>query len=78
MANLQAFLDGATGAGLFGKRSWPGAPTEFIDSRSPTEFDAAHEAQRFAYRRSNENQSSPRRLSDDLGHVAKAKAEGRG
>jgi hypothetical protein len=30
---LDAFLDGFTGAGLFGRLRWPGAPTEVIDSR---------------------------------------------
>jgi hypothetical protein len=40
MAMLDAFLDGVTATGLFGKRNWPGSPTELIDSRSPEEFDA--------------------------------------
>ena len=35
---LDALLDGATAAGLFGKLRWPGAPTELIDSRSVEEF----------------------------------------
>ena len=41
--NLQAFLDGLTGAGFFGRLRWPGAPTELIDSRgelSRAEVDA--------------------------------------
>jgi hypothetical protein len=38
---FEAFLDGATGAGLFGKLRWPGAPTELIDSRSVEEFVAS-------------------------------------
>jgi hypothetical protein len=38
---LDAFLDGATGAGLFGRLRWPGAPTELIDSRSVEEFVAS-------------------------------------
>lgn len=38
MAMLDAFLDGATGAGLFRKLSWPGAPTELID-RGVADFD---------------------------------------
>jgi hypothetical protein len=46
MSILQAFLDGVTGAGLFGKLDWPGAPTEFIDSRTPQEFDAKQAAQK--------------------------------
>jgi hypothetical protein len=33
-----AFFQGFTGAGLFGRASLPGAPTEFIDSRSLEEF----------------------------------------
>jgi len=45
MAIFEAFLDGVTGTGLFGKRNWPGAPTEFIDSRTPEEFDAKQAAQ---------------------------------
>jgi hypothetical protein len=43
MVFLEPFLDGLTSAGLFGKLRWPGAPTEFIDSRSVAEFDA-HQA----------------------------------
>lgn len=39
MANLQAFLDGLTGAGLFGKLRWPGAPTELIGSRTAANLD---------------------------------------
>jgi hypothetical protein len=38
-----AFFQGFTGAGLFGKASLPGAPTEFIDSRSLEEFHATGE-----------------------------------
>jgi hypothetical protein len=33
-----AFLHGLTGAGLFHRLDYPGAPTEFIDSRSYEEF----------------------------------------
>ena len=44
MAIWEAFLDGVTGAGLFGKLDWPGAPTEFIDSRTKNEFDAKQAA----------------------------------
>jgi hypothetical protein len=33
-----AFLQGFTGAGLFGKLRRPGAPTEFIDSRGLEEY----------------------------------------
>ena len=44
MALLDAFLDGVTGAGLFAKLNWPGAPTELIDSRTPDEFHAAESA----------------------------------
>ena len=33
-----AFLHGLTGAGLFRRLDYPGAPTEFIDSRSYEEF----------------------------------------
>ena len=41
MVWLEAFLDGITGAGLFGKLRWPGAPTEMIDSRTVPEFIAS-------------------------------------
>jgi hypothetical protein len=51
MFMLDAFLDGATGTGLFGKLRWPGAPTEFIDSRSTAEFDAKSEARSFDTKR---------------------------
>jgi hypothetical protein len=43
---FEAFLDGVTGAGLFGKLRWPGAPTELIDSRSVEEFLSAGEFDR--------------------------------
>jgi hypothetical protein len=33
-----AFMQGVTGAGLFGRLRRPGAPTEFIDSRSVEEY----------------------------------------
>jgi lipopolysaccharide/colanic/teichoic acid biosynthesis glycosyltransferase len=35
---FDAFMDGFTGAGLFGRLRRPGAPTEFVDSRSLEEF----------------------------------------
>lgn len=38
-----AFFQGFTGAGLFGGASLPGAPTEFIDSRSLEEFHSTGE-----------------------------------
>jgi hypothetical protein len=43
-ANLvRAFLHGLTGAGLFRRLDYPGAPTEFIDSRSLEEILASGE-----------------------------------
>jgi hypothetical protein len=55
---FEAFLDGVTGAGLFGKLSWPGAPTEIIDSRSVEEFLASGDFDRsmasFGYHRTEE------------------------
>jgi hypothetical protein len=42
---VTAFFQGFTGAGLFGKASLPGAPTEFIDSRSLEEFHTTGEFQ---------------------------------
>ncbi len=38
---LEAFLDGCTCAGLFGKLRRPGAPTELIDSGTVEEFLAS-------------------------------------
>jgi hypothetical protein len=38
-----AFMQGVTGAGLFGKLRRPGAPTEFIDSRTVEEYLASGE-----------------------------------
>jgi hypothetical protein len=35
---VDAFLDGFTGAGLFGRFRRPGAPTEFVDSRTLAEI----------------------------------------
>jgi hypothetical protein len=40
---VDAFLDGFTGAGLFGKLRRPGAPTEYVDSRDLTELKASGE-----------------------------------
>lgn len=40
---LEAFLDGATLAGLFGKLQRPGASTELIDSRTVEEYLASGE-----------------------------------
>jgi len=34
---IDSFLDGITGAGLFGKLRLPGAPTVLVDMRSPDE-----------------------------------------
>jgi len=34
---LRAMLDGITGAGLFRRLDYPGAPKEFVDSRPPRE-----------------------------------------
>ena len=41
-----AFMQGMTGAGLFGKLRRPGAPTEFIDSRTVDEYLASGEFDR--------------------------------
>jgi len=40
---FDGFFDGFTGAGLFGPLSRPGAPTEFLDSRSVEEFESSGE-----------------------------------
>jgi hypothetical protein len=40
---LRALLQGMTGAGLFRRLDYPGAPTEFIDSRSLEEIKASGE-----------------------------------
>lgn len=40
---LRAFLDGVTCAGLFGPIDYPGAPEEFVDSRSIEEVYASGE-----------------------------------
>jgi hypothetical protein len=40
---IRAFLDGLTGAGLFRRLRYPGAPTEFIDTRSVDEILASGE-----------------------------------
>jgi hypothetical protein len=36
---IRAFLDGFTGAGLFRRLDYPGAPTHLIDPRSVEEID---------------------------------------
>jgi hypothetical protein len=40
---FDSFLDGFTGAGLFGRLRRSGAPTEFVDSRSVEEFQKSGE-----------------------------------
>jgi len=40
---VRAFLQGFTGAGLFRRLNYPGAPTEFVDSRSIDEIIASGE-----------------------------------
>jgi hypothetical protein len=40
---LSAFLDTISCAALFGKKRWPGAPTELIDSRTVEEYLASGE-----------------------------------
>ena len=40
---LNAFLDTITCSALFGKKGWPGAPTELIDSRTVEEYLASGE-----------------------------------
>jgi hypothetical protein len=51
--NFIAFMGGVTGAGLFGKLRRPGAPTEFMDSRTVEDYLASGEfeetLQRFGY-----------------------------
>lgn len=37
---IRAFLHGLTGAGLFRRLNYPGAPTEVVDSRPPEEIVA--------------------------------------
>ena len=44
---LRAYLHGLTGAGLFRRLDYPGAPAEFIDSRSLKEILANGEIDRF-------------------------------
>lgn len=39
----RAFLHGLTGAGLFRRLEYPGAPTEFVDSRSIEELKNSDE-----------------------------------
>lgn len=40
---FRAFLQGLTGAGLFRRLDYPGAPKEFVDSRSLEEIHASGE-----------------------------------
>ena len=81
MSLIDAFLDGVTGAGLFARLRWPGAPTELIDSRSPTQFDAASRAAALAnrhgvqstktYARRSEQELRVQQVLDDLHPDAK-------
>lgn len=40
---IRAFLDGFTGAGLFRRLTYPGAPTQLVDTRSVEEIVASGE-----------------------------------
>ena len=40
---VRAFLQGLTGGGLFRRLDYPGAPTEFVDSRSVSDVIASGE-----------------------------------
>ncbi len=42
-----AFLDNLSGAALFGKLRWPGAPSEMIDSRTVEEYLASGEFEEY-------------------------------
>lgn len=59
---LRAFLQGFTGAGLFRKLDYPGAPTEFVDSRpveqimASGEFDAT--CRRYGFGREKDEEES--------------------
>jgi hypothetical protein len=44
---LLAFLQGLTGAGLFRRLDYPGAPNEFVDSRSLEQIKASEEWKHF-------------------------------
>lgn len=50
--SLDAFFDGFTGAGLFGMLRRPGAPTEFVDSRSLQEIRESGELAEYSLDRS--------------------------
>lgn len=58
---LSAFLDGFTGAGLFRKLYYPGAPEHFIDPRPVEEIIASGEfeeaCRRFLDRHNNQTKS---------------------
>jgi hypothetical protein len=44
---LRAFLHGFTGAGLFRRLDYPGAPKEFVDSRSLEEIHLSGDYDRY-------------------------------
>jgi hypothetical protein len=52
-------LQGLTGAGLFRRLNYPGAPTEFVDPRSPDEIFAETPWLREHYTRLAENEKEP-------------------
>jgi hypothetical protein len=47
---VRAFLQGFTGAGLFRRLDYPGAPVEFVDSRSLDEIRASGEIDQIDHR----------------------------
>jgi hypothetical protein len=65
---LEAFLDGATGAGLFGKLRRPGAPTELIDSRTVEGFLVSGDFERILSRCKAHISDRPARPTDKAGH----------
>lgn len=44
---LEAFLDGCTGAALFGRLRIPGSPQELIDSRTVEQFLASGDYEKY-------------------------------
>lgn len=62
---VRAFLQGFTGAGLFRKLDYPGAPTEFIDSRPLEEIRTTGEFERTIGTYAVANQEPHRRPKDD-------------
>jgi hypothetical protein len=75
-STVRAFLQGLTGAGLFRRLDYPGAPAEFIDSRTVDEIRTSGEfdyyCRTYNYARTAQQREDARRNRDAKEDKSKA------